>query len=684
MTVKPNNSHHSSSVPSWIEPACLALSAPAGFIPERLPPFLVIALLTLAVLPAGIRLCSGSVLSVRSPLNGFICVFLLVLLPMSLWASPLLRESSFPHAARFAWSVALFFAVLNLPWTGRANDNRKSSAIVWSFLLFGACGLLIGLTGMPISGKFPFLLDAIGAHAAIPDSSFRLSPWFQPNEIAGLAVLLLPVSLGLLLGVPTKRNTPDGPDESGDRKRPELRRVIAPVAFAIITATVFAVLILTQSRGGVMAAMIACAVMLVLAGKRGLILLGLGLTTVLALGLLAGADRILNALFLAGKNSGVSWDHLLTGRLEIWSRAIFAILDFPLTGIGIGTFESVVTRVYPFAGGAFASFPPDAHNALLQEALDFGVPGLILFAAVMAIALRSLARSIKSTAAGEAPRFLVAGLAGAFVGFLVHGLTDTIAFGAPYNVALWFLLALIMRSEARTAPKKERARRAIRAVPFVIALVLLAGGALLHPVRDYLKQTIASRDALKAIVSGNHSAPRSIDRAIRNPWLAGMLYHVSGDSLLCDSAWAEAIETMPSRVPLLACASPRNRHLAELAVERRRNDCAALFWLADFERDCDTARAIGLYRRGLSIDATDGLRWRYLGDLLRPADPRAAMRAYLQSCAHGDPGGNGCLLAGRTAEGLGDTLAAISYYRRSNYFVALARADTLEKWLHSR
>jgi putative inorganic carbon (HCO3(-)) transporter len=65
--------------------------------------------------------------------------------------------------------------------------------------------------------------------------------------------------------------------------------------------------------------------------------------------------------------------------LEVWSRAIYGIQDFPFTGMGMNAFRKVVPVPYPLF-----TVSPDvdirhAHNEFLQAALDLGIPGLIAF-----------------------------------------------------------------------------------------------------------------------------------------------------------------------------------------------------------------------------------------------------------------------------------------------------------------
>ncbi|MBU4225932.1 MAG: O-antigen ligase family protein [Chloroflexi bacterium] len=68
--------------------------------------------------------------------------------------------------------------------------------------------------------------------------------------------------------------------------------------------------------------------------------------------------------------------------MEVWSRAIYGIQDFPFTGMGVNAFRKVVPVLYPLF-----TVSPDvdighAHNEFLQAGLDLGIPGLIAFSAL--------------------------------------------------------------------------------------------------------------------------------------------------------------------------------------------------------------------------------------------------------------------------------------------------------------
>jgi tetratricopeptide (TPR) repeat protein len=175
----------------------------------------------------------------------------------------------------------------------------------------------------------------------------------------------------------------------------------------------------------------------------------------------------------------------------------------------------------------------------------------------------------------------------------------------------------------------------------------------------------------------------------RTLWLGGLRADHQGNVNRRNQLWTNALRCEPIIVYFLSALHSDNRVLAQHAVEAQPNNSESWFWLAGTHINWQGNRPhtpdevmrekiIEMYHTGLALDPHDGLRWRELGDLLQPLDPQAAIEAYLQSCFNGDPGWNGCLLAGRTAEQLGDTDSAIRYYSYSRWEGALNRATELE------
>ena len=136
-------------------------------------------------------------------------------------------------------------------------------------------------------------------------------------------------------------------------------------------------------------------------------------------------------------------------------------------------------------------------------------------------------------------------------------------------------------------------------------------------------------------------------------------------------------------MPLVADQLPQHPPLAETAVESQPASAPAHVWLARIRvRSGDRDAAERLYRRGLELDPGNGRAWLELGRLLVPADPRAALAAFAESCRHGDPGANGCHAAGATAEQLGEIETAVGYYRKSRLPGARDRAERLTDGRH--
>jgi putative inorganic carbon (HCO3(-)) transporter len=165
----------------------------------------------------------------------------------------------------------------------------------------------------------------------------------------------------------------------------------------------------------------------------------------------------------------------LAGRLEIWSRAIYGIQDFPFTGMGMNTFRKVMPVLYPL----FTYLPEidigHAHNEFLQAALDLGIPGLIAFIALYIIAFWMLIRIWQSARLDVAPasndqhkedplskknkwfskidsspfadanlvRIAVLGLGGGLLAHMLWGLTDALSLGGRPAFLLWVILGLI-------------------------------------------------------------------------------------------------------------------------------------------------------------------------------------------------------------------------------------------------
>jgi putative inorganic carbon (HCO3(-)) transporter len=152
-----------------------------------------------------------------------------------------------------------------------------------------------------------------------------------------------------------------------------------------------------------------------------------------------GVVPVLNALMLNNTLGG------LDTRLEVWSRALYMIEDFPITGIGMGLFEEVAGVLYPFF--TVSRDVPHAHNLFLQVAVDTGIPGLIAWLAIWmltALGAWQVYRYGRSTSNGVLAGLGV-GLLCSQVALAMHGMVDAVTWGAiRVSIIPWAIWGLTM------------------------------------------------------------------------------------------------------------------------------------------------------------------------------------------------------------------------------------------------
>ena len=165
------------------------------------------------------------------------------------------------------------------------------------------------------------------------------------------------------------------------------------------------------------------------------------LLILVALAVLQGPTRLESVIFAANAGDEISVN-TLPGRLEIWTRALTLLRDFGMTGGGAGNFEQVLLTLYPpFFTGIMGGFG-HAHNVYLQTAVDFGLPGLIVFLALLiglAASLVSATRLGRAQPAEDVAVSLAIGLFGSVLVVAIHGVVDA-PLATPRVYALVFVL----------------------------------------------------------------------------------------------------------------------------------------------------------------------------------------------------------------------------------------------------
>ena len=249
-----------------------------------------------------------------------------------------------------------------------------------------------------------------------------LSGTINENVLAGALVMLVPFCLSAALPA---------------QGTPRVGRVGRLVAASVSVATV-SVLWLTASRGGWVAASVGMLLWLVLRRPRAAIwLFPVFFASLMFVATVVGWRTALDML-MSGSDAGS-----LDRRLEIWSRAVYIIRDYPVTGVGLDGFETVVASMYPLFLEPRGTIS-HAHNLYLQVAVDLGLPGLCAYLVLLSSSLFSAGSCCRdaSVPPSDAGRILAAACVSSLGGMAVHGLIDNATWGNKAAPLPWFVMGL--------------------------------------------------------------------------------------------------------------------------------------------------------------------------------------------------------------------------------------------------
>ena len=335
---------------------------------------------------------------------------ILLWLPVNFWAA-LDKVRAWQAIGELMLGIAFFVALLRWPPT-----QKRPHLIVWFFLLI-SLGLTV-LGPLVVTADLLTVGPLAAVQARLQFLSVRLGETINPNILAGGLALTLPMQAALAL------------------RRDWTQNRWAPLGMGLLCMLTGIVLLLTLSRGADLAMMVALPIVLLLRWPKLIYF-----TPLLALGLIFslywwGPAQILDLLTFNAKLGGAN------GRIEIWSRAMYALQDFVFTGIGIGNFNLVIPQLYPYITIPPGVDIPHAHNLLLQIGLDLGLPGLIAYLGLLINVFVMLVALLRRRAQAL-PWTLAAGAFGSLVAMLVHGMVDATTWGTKLAFVPWLLFALV-------------------------------------------------------------------------------------------------------------------------------------------------------------------------------------------------------------------------------------------------
>jgi len=349
-------------------------------------------------------------------------------------------------------------------------------------LLWMGRGLV--LAGAAAALLAPFVVDWLrNKPFLIPPAVYELFPHLvadavHPNIMASLLVLLLPLPVAWLcapagpyqgsarargrpLSLPrTSKTTATAQKAQGSSSTTgSMPRVLWRLALLLTCGLMGAVLLLTKSRGGYIAAAVGVILAVGFVGRRSW-----------ALALLAATLVAITGFFISTRGhsapelvAGAADPSSLTFRLNVWRIALWMLQDFAFTGAGVGTFNDVGALLYPF----YETQNPGTHNLYLQVGVDLGIPGLIAFLATLGLTLWLGARTLcggalrrgwrrrPPQAEDAQPQALTAGALAGIIGLMVHGLVDVTLWNTRAAPALWVVIAFVLALSRQVAVSRS-------------------------------------------------------------------------------------------------------------------------------------------------------------------------------------------------------------------------------------
>lgn len=363
-------------------------------------------LLLLLVAWIGTRRVRGAAVasepSARIARNALVLALVWVTLSIS-WASG--RPGAWEDAIQWYLAGATFLLVTTI-----ATTPARVRLIVAAFIAGALASIVIGLTGSGLSTTATSLDLA---------TRQRFSGGAgDPNYLAAGLIAAIALAAGLL----------------SSARDPLAKLAVIATMFGLAVAVVA-----TESRGGLIAALMATVAAMLLARERRVQTAALGILAI------AGMTMFL-LLSPAGSQRIATFDAGGTGRTELWLVATRMASDHPVAGVGVGGFEQEA-RHYVLQPGSLtvvdllvAAKPAVAHNVYLQQLAETGVVGLLALLAVFGACLAASQVAVgRFRSSGDRA---MATLAGATTVAMIGMLTASVFISNSTDKRLWIVLAL--------------------------------------------------------------------------------------------------------------------------------------------------------------------------------------------------------------------------------------------------
>jgi len=332
--------------------------------------------------------------------------------------------------------LAAFFLTLVL-----CRNHNAKKRLVFALVSLGVFEALYGLiqylTGwqqiFSYTKKY-YLDDATGTY-------------INRNHFAGFLEMILPFAVVLALRY--AESLFKGASGGANRLRKIVSRteLLSLVFWLFLAILLFAALVLSRSRMGIISALVSLVAILALAGASSFrartraAVASLFFLGVLALIVWIGTDPVMSRFETLGQEYSLSGQN----RISIWRDTLGLIRHHPILGTGLGSYSVV----YPSVQTVFLTLLVEhAHCDYLEVASDLGLPGaILLFGSIFWVMARAVRQYQNVQSSFD--KAVILGCIGSIAAILVHSVADFNLY-IPANALVFTIVLAIARSTAHS------------------------------------------------------------------------------------------------------------------------------------------------------------------------------------------------------------------------------------------
>ena len=306
-----------------------------------------------------------------------------------------------------------------------AGTERRMRVLVYTILGVAVVSAVFGILRQTTQQQTGFVLPLLR-----PNQGY--GQFINKNHFA----YLMEMAFGLGIGVAL----------AGGFKRERL------LIFVALLLPIWTALVLSNSRGGILAMLVQIVSAALLLSSRGLNALRVGLLVVLMAGVLfgtfwVGGDRLASNFENASSELNTGEANMRAGvsRNEIWRATLKMFAAHPITGVGLGGYWIGITTYHDASG---LMTPQEAHNDYLELLASGGLVGFAIGVWFVVMVVRAV-RANLAIDTGYVRALRLGALLG-IVGVAAHSLVD---FGLHILVNAVVFVSLIMITTVRSPQK---------------------------------------------------------------------------------------------------------------------------------------------------------------------------------------------------------------------------------------